>query len=86
MKPETACYEAPFSRKSTGCGEAHIVYTEDVGGSSPSSPTSFPRLSEDFTKCSAGSLNRKAALPSSGGDPDTRERITEVYADLRMAS
>lgn len=39
--PETAWYEALFSQICTVFSVGHIVYTEDVGGSSPSSPTIF---------------------------------------------
>jgi hypothetical protein len=37
--PETPLYEALCSQKCTVFSMGHIVYTEDVGGSSPSSPT-----------------------------------------------
>jgi hypothetical protein len=39
--PETPWCEALFSRNCTVFSIGHIVYTEDVGGSSPSSPTTF---------------------------------------------
>lgn len=37
--PETAYCEVLFSRISKGFSGEPTVYTEDVGGSSPSSPT-----------------------------------------------
>jgi hypothetical protein len=37
--PKRALCEVLFSRNSAGFKGAPIVYTEDVGGSSPSSPT-----------------------------------------------
>ena len=50
--PETPCYKAPPSRSSALFRGEHIVYTEDAGGSSPSSPTSlFNNLREIREGC-----------------------------------
>lgn len=49
MVPVTTCGEALFSRRSMAFRQGEIVYTEDVGGSSPSSPTIFSKASSGFS-------------------------------------
>lgn len=58
---EIAFCEAPLLREISTLGGEHIVYTEDVGGSSPSSPTTYPIENIEFgglfAKFPVGSMN-----------------------------
>ena len=61
--PETPFCEAGFARKCKVFSGAREVYTEDVGGSSPSSPTIKTSSYHEITKCAAGSMNLFPTLP-----------------------
>lgn len=43
---EMFLYLSPFKRAISSVGSEHLVYTEGVGGSSPSLPTSKPLIFE----------------------------------------
>lgn len=61
MVPKSAYYEERFARNSKAFSGAYFVYTEEAGGSSPSSPTTqlidFIAFTQMFTNRSGGSLN-----------------------------
>lgn len=57
IMPKTPTYEAPPARSSAAFSGGNIVYTEDVGGSIPSSPTNFSMVYVEITNFALGSLN-----------------------------